>query len=105
MNRIEKDRRLYYGSNKRTIRINAVFVDALLRQGEALDCYNMKLQNEATITANLENNKIQQAIEIINSIEDPIQKATLYKKVYGDCCDVPQSCCCNNCNTSTDTTS
>jgi len=23
------------------------------------------------------------------------KKAEMYKKVFGECCDTPQSCCCN----------
>jgi hypothetical protein len=39
----------------RITRTSALVVDSLLGQGEALDCYNMKLQNEATISAKLNN--------------------------------------------------
>ncbi len=40
-----------------------------------------------------------QLIEIINLITDPEQRAALYKKVFGNCCDVPQvGCNCGNCN-------
>lgn len=82
----------------RIVRTPALVVDALLGQGEALDCYNQKLQNEATITAQLDNHKLQQEMDIINAIPDPMEKAKLYKKVFGECCDVPQSCCCGDCN-------
>jgi hypothetical protein len=88
----------------RTIRTNAVVVDALLGQGEALDCYNMKLQDSATQVADLDVQRLQQMIDTINGISDPAQKAELYKKVFTECCDVPQSCGCYNCNSSTDTT-
>lgn len=88
----------------RTIRTNAVVVDALLGQGEALDCYNMKLQDAATQVADLDVQKLQQMIDTINGISDPVQKAELYKKVFTECCDVPQCCDCYNCNSSTDTT-
>lgn len=45
-----------------------------------------------------EKEKIEQAIAVINGITDPIEKAKLYKKVFTDCCDVPQSggCGCND---------
>lgn len=87
----------------RTIRTSAVVVDALLGQGEALDCYNMKLQNAATQVADLDVQRLQQMIDTINGISDPVQKAELYKKVFTECCDVPQSCGCYNCNSATDT--
>lgn len=83
---------------KRIVRTSAVVVDALLGQGEALDCYNQKLQDAATLRANLDNDRISQMMEVINSIDEPTQKAELYKRVFGDCCDVPQSCCCGNCS-------
>ena len=74
-----------------------VIVEALLGQGEALDCYNQKLQESATLNAELlneklvkENEELQQKIDAINNIADPIQKAENYKKIFGDCCEVPQ---------------
>ncbi len=64
------------------------------RQGEALDCYNQKLQESATLNAELLNDKqlkqneeLQQKIDTINNIADPIQRAENYKKIFGDCCD------------------
>lgn len=83
----------------RIVRTPALVVDALLGQGEALDCYNQVLQNEAVREATLDNNATQQQIDIINGIADPIERANKYKKVFGDCCDVPQSggCGCGNC--------
>jgi len=39
-------------------------------------------------------------LDIIENIPDPIERAKLYKKVFTDCCDVPQSggcgCGCND---------
>jgi len=32
-------------------------------------------------------------MDVINHLPAETDKATLYKKVFGDCCDVPQSCC------------
>lgn len=113
--------------SKRVLRTASAVVDAVLGQGEALDCYNQNLQQSAVKAAELGNNrmeqmsaieqeqweqqnaeleqqrrqqqeqweheqeKLRQAIKIIDDIEDPAQKAALYKKVFGDCCDVPQS--------------
>jgi hypothetical protein len=85
--------------------------DALLGAGEALDCYNIRLQQAAVTKVDLENEakyleneKMKQAISILNMIEDPKIKAQLYKKVFGTCCDVPQvGCGCNTCNDGVET--
>lgn len=88
----------------RILRTDAVVVDALLGQGEALDCYNMHLQDEAVKKAQLDNTAYQQQINIIDGINNNQKKAELYKKVFTDCCDVPQvGCTCGcggdcNCN-------
>lgn len=107
----------------RIMRTPSLVVDALLGQGEALDCYNQELQLEAVNTAKLENQRaeisnkndevnvgitddqwkvekerIKKALELIENIPDPIERAKLYKKVFSDCCDVPQSGCGCGCN-------
>jgi hypothetical protein len=80
----------------RIINTPSLISEALLGQGEALDCYNMNLQSAGVTNAHLNNDKLAQAIAIIEGITDPNDKATLYKKVFSDCCDVPQSGCgCN----------
>jgi hypothetical protein len=85
------------GVQTHILRTPSVIVDSLLGQGEALDCYNSLLQDEAVRTAKVKNDMLTQAYDIIRNIPDPTQQATLYKKVMGDCCDVPQGCChCNN---------
>lgn len=78
----------------RIMRTPSVIVDALLGQGEALDCYNQRLQVAATQNAELENTKLSQAIKVIDGIERPDEQAKNYKKVFGECCDVAQ-CGCN----------
>lgn len=87
-------------TKRRILPTDSVICEALLGQGEALDCYNQKLQDAATIKAQLENRrielenaKIEQAIRILDLIDDPQLKAEMYKKVFSDCCDVPQSGC------------
>ncbi|MCZ4279742.1 hypothetical protein O4H49_03055 [Kiloniella laminariae] len=70
----------------RILRTPSVIVDALLGQGEALDCYNIQLQEAANKQAHLENDKMEQALAIIESLSDPKDKALLYQKVFGDCC-------------------
>ena len=74
----------------RVLRTPAVIVDALLGQGEALDCYNQQLQQAAFDGAHLANRKLEQAIAVIDAIADPVQKARLYNHVFGTCCPTPQ---------------
>jgi hypothetical protein len=119
---------------ERILPVEHVICDALLGQGEALDCYNQRLQNaiaekeeianhlqlleaqnrqselqialqkqqfdlqKAQAEATLEQSKMQleidkqtQAMAIIDLITDPLQKAELYKKIFGNCCDTPQT--------------
>jgi len=76
---------------KRMLRTDSVVVDALLGQGEALDCYNMNLQNQAVIKTDLENKALKQQIDTLEAIADPVERANAYKKVFGNCCEVPQS--------------
>lgn len=77
----------------RVLPTDSVIVDAILGQGEALDCFNLKLQDNAVLESQLNNDIKQQSIDIINAITDPAEKAAMYKKVFGDCCDVSQSGC------------
>ena len=99
---------------QQTLLTPSIIWDALLGQGNALDCFNQKAQ-DATATAAYINNLssmqqledsiqnttndnavIQQKIGVVtalSTISDVTQQAILYKKVFGDCCDVPQSCC------------
>ena len=98
----------------RTLRTPSLIVEALLGQGEGLDCYNMQLQDAAVESAVLQNTKIQHeidkmnaetglvnqnrikmahALNMLDTIGDPIKQAELYKKVFSECCDVPQSGC------------
>ena len=76
---------------KRIIRTSSLVVDALLGQGEALDCYNQKLQDAASINAHLSNLEMVQKIATIELITDPIQRAEEYKKIFGSCCSTPQT--------------
>ncbi len=75
----------------RVIRTSSLVADALLGQGEALDCYNQKLQDSASINAHLSNLELVQKIVAIEQIDDPIQRAEEYKKVFGSCCSTPQT--------------
>jgi len=77
----------------RVLPTDSVIVDSILGQGEALDCFNLKLQDSTVLESQLNNDIKQQSIDIINAITDPTERAAMYKKVFGDCCDVPQSGC------------
>ena len=78
---------------RRVMPTDSLVVDSLLGQGEALDCYNMKLQDAAAVASRLENQEKEQAISIIDGITTAVDKAINYKKVFGTCCEVPQSGC------------
>jgi len=70
---------------------DSVVVDALLGQGEALDCFNMHMQDAETIRVQLENQKTEQAIEVIDAQSTAADKADKYKKVFGSCCETAQT--------------
>jgi hypothetical protein len=70
---------------------DGVVVDSFLGQGEALDCFNTKLHDAEATKRTLENLELLQKLEIVAGIEEPNQKAEFYKKVFGSCCDVPQT--------------
>lgn len=82
---------------KRIMRTDSLVVDALLGQGEALDCYNQKMQDIAVAKAQLDNDQQSQQLEIISNLPDATTMADKYKKVFGECCDTPQNCGCGNC--------
>jgi hypothetical protein len=65
----------------------AVIVDSLLGQGEALDCYNMQLQQAAVDSAHLNNRKLSKAFDILDGINDAAQKASAYDQMLGECCE------------------
>jgi len=69
-----------------TLRTPSVVADALLGQGEALDCFNTRIQDADAMRHYMENATYLQQMEIINQIEDAKDKASSYKKVFGDCC-------------------
>lgn len=75
----------------RVLRTPALIVDALLGQGEALDCYNQHLQEAAFDGAILANRKLEQQMALIDAIADPMEKATQYNHVFGTCCPTPQT--------------
>ena len=79
------------GLNERFVECYGVVVDSFLGQGEALDCFNTKMQDAEATKRNLENLEMLQRMEVVAGIKEPNQKAELYKKVFGTCCDTPQT--------------
>lgn len=77
--------------SKQTLRTSSLVVDSLLGQGEALDCFNQKLQDAAAVAEQLKNLEMLQKLESIENLGDPAQRAEMYKRVFGACCDVPQT--------------
>lgn len=77
--------------DRMTLRTSSVVVDALLGQGEALDCYNMKLQDADAIKGYLNNLELVQQINALEAITDPKERADAYKKIFGNCCGTPQT--------------
>jgi hypothetical protein len=75
----------------RVMRTPAVIVDALMGEGDAHDCFNNQLQQASYVGAHLANAKTEQAMAIIDGIEDPLDKAKLYNSVFGTCCSTPQA--------------
>lgn len=99
-----------------TLKTSSVLVESLLGQADALDCFSMKIQDaEAqkgyqdlaereqhlaqTAAKNLLDNDKQKAdtellrlqMEIIRKTPDPKVQADLYKRIFGTCCDTPQT--------------
>ncbi len=72
---------------------DAVIIDAVLGQGEALDSYSTDIQLQKVETETLNNALIQQQIDrlelaqtIVNAAS-PADKATIFEQVYKECCD------------------
>jgi hypothetical protein len=115
------------------LRTDSLIVDAILGQGDALDCFNLRIQDAEAERAYLQNaqmqvdmnikqdemalkqaaqemenyvkeKEIELRIEMYNLQKDIIQSVDpevqieKFKKVFTNCCDVPQSgCCCAKC--------
>ncbi len=63
---------------RNVLRTPAVIVEALLGQGEALDCYNQELQAAAVDRSQLANAVTRSALDIVDSIEPPAAKVEAY---------------------------
>lgn len=51
----------------------------------------MKIQDADAIKSQISNIELLQQLETIQNIDDPAQRAELYKKVFGTCCENPQT--------------
>jgi hypothetical protein len=74
-----------------SLRTDSFVADALLGQGDALDCFGMRLQDAEAMKAHLLNAQLLQKMTIVDNIEMPENQATNYKKVFSDCCDTTTS--------------
>jgi hypothetical protein len=70
-------------TEKRILPTDAIIVEALLGQGEALDCYNMRLQDAAADKADLDNLRSRMALEILNgNLEDMKVRAEAFAQMF-----------------------
>ena len=76
---------------KTILKTDSIIADAILGQGEALDCYGIKVQDAAAVGENLKNLELIQKLQAIEDIKDPVQKIELYKKIFGSCCEIAQT--------------
>jgi hypothetical protein len=106
-----------------TLKTSSVLAEAMLGQADALDCFNLKIQDSEAQKGYIENTerltrlqneewkarhdraKQQQEIErmkmdnelvkfqmeIVRELKDPVQRAEMYKKIFGTCCDTAQT--------------
>lgn len=83
------------------LRTDSVIVDAVLGQGEALDCYNIRLQEAAATAQELQNTRYEVeteqeasqhelALTILQGITDPAEAAEAYHRIFGECCSTEQ---------------
>ena len=78
---------------KRILRTDGIVADVFLGHGEALDCFNQKLQDQATKTEILKNQELeirnqqeQLKLDIVSAITDPIEKVEAYQKLFMEKC-------------------
>lgn len=69
-------------TNSHILRTPAIITDALLGQGEALDCFNSQAQEAKKNKLILENAQLQLALETLDEIPDPVQRAEYFAKIF-----------------------
>jgi hypothetical protein len=68
---------------KYTLRTDSLIADCVLGQGAALDCFNAKLQDAISQKAYNENALLQEAINVLQTLTDPMLKVELLKSLLG----------------------
>jgi hypothetical protein len=68
--------------DRHILRTDSVIADALLGQGEALDCFNAHSQEAKKQALYIENQKQLLALNTLAEITDPIQRAEYYTKMF-----------------------
>ena len=71
--------------DRHILRTASLIADAILGQGEGLDCYNMELQTAAADRSNLANDVTRTALEIVGSFPRPQDKARAYVALLREC--------------------
>jgi hypothetical protein len=72
---------------RHTLSTDSVVAEALLGQGESLDCYNILLQNEAARKTRLDSVEQLQKLEVIeNFVEQGRLDEKALETLYGKCC-------------------
>ena len=70
---------------RNVLRTDSVVADALIGHGEALDCFNQRVQDAIAVSEHLKNLETVQKINLISSIEDPGLKVELCKSNFCSC--------------------
>ena len=73
-------------TERHVLHTDAYITDAILGTGEALDCYNQKLQDAAAIEAGLDNLKVMQQLTLIESMPTLQEKLDALARLQGSCC-------------------
>lgn len=68
------------------LRTSSVVVDALLGQGEALDCFNKKAQDSEILSQYIDNMRDIQQMNVVQDIEIATDRPEAYHKVFAKCC-------------------
>jgi hypothetical protein len=77
---------------RNVLRTSSVVVDALLGQGEALDCFNLRMQDAAAREAELANAKTELALNLVELGRGVEEKVTTYDTLLNPKCCPSQVC-------------
>ena len=77
--------RLFFATDRHVLHTDAYITDAILGTGEALDCFNQKLQDAAAIEAALDNLKILQQLVAIEGMLSPQDRLDAIARLSGSC--------------------